>query len=123
MIEGRVNVAREAVVPLSPHNPEARTVEVEAVIDTGFTGFLTLPPVLVTDLALPFVTSGWATLGDGSQIQFDTYRVTLLWEGQPREVLVDEADTAPLLGMALLHRHTLFIEVESGGRVVIQAGS
>ena len=121
MIEGVVNAAREAVVTLSIHGPVGQTVEIESVVDTGFTGFLTLPPDLVTKLALPFVAGGWAMLADGSEVPFDTYRVTVLWEGQPREILVDEADILSLLGMALLDRHTLTIEVESGGRVVIEA--
>ncbi|WP_265273908.1 hypothetical protein [Nostoc sp. KVJ3] len=28
-------------------------VEIECVVDTGFEGFLTLPPIVVTDMDLP----------------------------------------------------------------------
>ena len=31
------------------------------------------------------------------------------------------ADTQPLMGMSLLDGHSLYVEVEAGGRVVIQA--
>ena len=43
MIEGVVNSAYEAVIPLSLRGPAGQAQEVEAVIDTGFTGFVTLP--------------------------------------------------------------------------------
>ena len=100
MILGVVNAGYEAVITLSVQGPEGQAQEVDAVVDTGFTGFLTLPPALVTELALPFETTGHATLADGSEVSFDTYRVTVLWEGQPRYVLADAADTTPLVGMA-----------------------
>ena len=47
MIEGVVNANLEAVVTLSLQDPSGRTREVEAVVDTGFNGYLTLPPMLM----------------------------------------------------------------------------
>ena len=88
---------------------------------TGFTGYLTLPPALVRELALPFVTSGRATLADGREAAFDTYAVTVLWEGGLKEVFADEADTTPLVGMLLMDGCDLTIQVRSGGRVIVQA--
>ena len=121
MIEGVVNSAYEAVIPLSLRGPAGQAQEVEAVVDTGFTGFVTLPPSLVAELGLVFMGTSEATLADGSEVSFDAYDVTVLWEGQPRDVLIDEADTTPLVGMLLLDRHNLNIDVENGGRVLIRA--
>ena len=121
MIEGPVNSAYEAVIPLSLRGPAGQEQVVEAVIDTGFTGFVTLPPALVAELGLAFMGSSEASLADGSQVSFDAYAATVLWEGQPRDVLIDEADTTHLVGMLLLDRHNLNIDVENGGRVLIQA--
>lgn len=50
MIEGAVNSALQAVVGLSFRGPTGRVLEVEAVVDTGFDRFLTLPPRVVTEL-------------------------------------------------------------------------
>ena len=96
-------------------------MDIEAVIDTGFTGFLTLPPAVMTDLRLRYRGRGWATLADGSEVPFDVYGVTVHWDGLPRHIEVDEADSTPLVGMRLLDSHNLNIEVVDGGRVVIQA--
>ena len=121
MIEGVVNSAYEAVVTLTLRGPAGQTREIDAVVDTGFNGFLTLPPALVAELGLPFASIGQATLADGSEVAFDVYGVTVLWDGAARLVEADEADASPLLGMALLAAHSLYVEVADGGSVLIQA--
>ena len=121
MIEGVVNAAYEPVVTLAVQGPSGQTRETEAVIDTGFTGFLTMTPALVTELGLILEGISRATLADGSEVTFDVYDVAVLWDGQPRYVLADVADTTPLVGMRLLDNHNLNIDVVDGGRVIIQA--
>ena len=121
MIEGVVNDAYEAVVTLSMQGPEGQAQEIEAVVDTGYSGFLTLPPGLVDELGLPFAYMGQAFLANDAEVDFDVHYATVLWDGQPRDIEADSTGSTPLVGMLLLDRHTLNIEVESGGRVVIQA--
>lgn len=121
MIEGVVNADFEPVVSLTLQGPAGQTREIEAVIDTGFTGFLTVPTTLAAELGMGYRGRGWATLADGSGVAFDVYAVTVLWDGQPRYVEADAADTTPLVGMQLLDCHSLYVEIENGGRVVIQA--
>ena len=122
MIEGGVNAHREAVVRLPLLSSSGQTRDIEAVIDTGFNGFLTLPPTLVAELGLTRLGQKSMVLANGSRDVFDTYGVTVLWDGQSRFVDVDEADATPLLGMSMLDNHDLSIQVRDGGRVVIQAG-
>ena len=97
MIEGVVNAAYEPVV------------------------VLTVTPALATELGLALEGTSRAILADGSEVTFDVYDVAVLWDDQPRYVLADAADTTPLVGMRMLDRHNLNIDVEDGGRVVIQA--
>ena len=52
---------------------------------------------------------------------FDVHDVTVLWNGQPRHIRADATGSTPLVGMLLLDRHNLNINVERGGRVVIEA--
>ncbi len=119
MIRGEVNAAYEAVVTLPLQDPEGRTRNIEAVVDTGYSGFLTLPPGLVDELGLPFAYVGQAILANDAEVDFDVHYVTVLWDGEPREIEADATGSTALVGMLLLHGHTLNIEVESGGRVVI----
>ena len=121
MIEGVVNANLEAVVTLPLQDTSGRMQEVEAVVDTGFNGYLALPPMLIEDLELPVVGDGEAVLADGSEAAFDVYGITVLWDGQPMYVETGAVGVDPLIGMALLDGHNLNIDVENGGRVLIQA--
>ncbi|MYA49505.1 MAG: hypothetical protein F4047_05615 [Caldilineaceae bacterium SB0670_bin_27] len=58
MIEGVVNAAYEAVITLPLQGPAGQTQEVEAVVDTGFNRFLTLPPEVVNELELHVDSGG-----------------------------------------------------------------
>ena len=122
MIEGVVNTAYEAVVSLSLQGAEGRTQEIEAVVDTGYTGFLTLPSALVDELLLPFAYVGRAFLANDDEVEFDVHNVTVLWDGQPIQVRAAATGSTSLVGMMLLDGHNLNIQVRDGGRVVIQAG-
>jgi len=119
VIEGSVNAAYEAVVRLPVRGPAGETRQIDAVIDTGFTGFLTVPPGLVEELGLLYLTSSQAVLANGSEETFDVYGITLLWNGRPRFVDAFVSNTTPLAGMRLLDNHRLFIDVVSGGQVTI----
>lgn len=121
VIEGVVNANYEVVATLTILSPTGQSQEIDAVVDTGYNGFLTLPLELVTELELTFASVGWAYLADGSEATFNTYGVTALWDGQPRYIEADSVGDTPLVGMQLLANHSLYVEVEPDGRVVIQA--
>ena len=54
MIEGFVNANLEAVVSLSLRGSGGQEREVGAVIDTGYSGSLALPPSLVAETEVAF---------------------------------------------------------------------
>ena len=121
MIEGSVDATLECRVALGLRSPSGEVRDLDAVVDTGFSRFLTLPPSVVEELGLPFAGARLVILADGSEVALDAYAATVLWDGRPREIVVYAADTMPLIGMSMLDGHSLYVEVESGGRVVIQA--
>lgn len=121
MVRGVVNDRLEAIVLLSVIGPSSRTREIEAVIDTGFNGFLFLPAELAEDLDLEFAYTSPVVLADGTTDRFNVFEVTVDWDGRPRHVQTLVSQGAPLVGMGLLHHHSLFVEVVEGGRVVVQA--
>lgn len=121
MISGWVNAYREAIVRLPVRDLQGREQVIEAVIDTGFNGYLTLPPDVIASLDLPFRRNGRAVLGDGSAVTFDIHEAVVLWNGSARRISVDAADTTPLLGMALLYGHELSVQVIEGGEALIRS--
>ena len=120
MITGWVSSNLEATVRLSLQSLRGEEQVIEAVIDTGFSGFLTLPPGLIEALGLRFLKRGQAVLGDGSTVIFNTYEAVILWDGQPRRISVDAAETDPLLGMSLLFGCELTMLVVEGGDTSIR---
>lgn len=121
MITGVVNAQHEATLVVSVQTSEGRSRDVEAILDTGFSGSLTLPPSLIVALGLPFRTRGSALLADGSEARFDIHAATVLWDGAPRKILVEAAGTEPLIGMGLLYGHDIRIRAVDGGDVTIEA--
>src|SRR6266566_2913866 len=117
MITGIVTDNREAVVSLTVSGPNGHQETIHAVIDTGFDGWLSLPPPTIAILGLSWSRRGRAQLADGSTTIFDIFDGSLLWDGAIRRIPVDEADTAPLLGMALLEDFELTMQVRAGGKV------
>jgi predicted aspartyl protease len=66
MISGMVTAFREAVVPLTLVTASGQSVNIDAVIDTGFTGSLTLPASMIAQLGYSFRSRQTIMLGDGS---------------------------------------------------------
>jgi len=121
MMEGVVNLRREATLRIVVGNSNRQLQAVDAVIDTGFNGFLSLPSTIIATLNLPWSGSDFVTLGDGSETYFDLYTGTVIWDGQYQEIDIAESETEPLLGMALLYRYRLQVDNIEGGKVKIEA--
>jgi clan AA aspartic protease len=116
---GIVNADLAAVLTLRVLDASGHPHDVDAVIDTGFNGYLTLPPALAAGLGLQWLCRQQGQLADGSLQTFDVYVGTVEWHGQPQAVEVDAANAQPLLGMALLEGSELRIEVRSGSPLTI----
>jgi clan AA aspartic protease len=121
MITGVVTDRREAVIRLRVRGPAGQDQEIEAIIDTGFDGWLSLPSSIIAQLALTWRQRGRALLADGSESVFDIYEATVDWDGELRRIPVDEAETVPLVGMSLLEGYELSIQVHRGGNVIVRA--
>ncbi len=70
MMHGFVNQRCEALLRIAVGHANAPKQIVEAVIDTGFTGFLSLPPSTITNLGLPWYFRDVGTLGGNLVRQF-----------------------------------------------------
>jgi clan AA aspartic protease len=120
MIHGVVNQSCEAILPIVVKN-DPRTQLVDAVIDTGFSGFLTLPASTIESLDLIWKGRNIATLGDGTSCIFEVYIAVVIWDGQYHTIDINESETMPLIGMQLLRGYDLRIQAIEGGSVTIEA--
>jgi clan AA aspartic protease len=121
VITGIVNANREPTIQLRVGGPDRQEREIEAIIDTGFNGFLTLPPTLIAALDLPRLGRGRAILANGREAVFDIYETIVTWDGRPRPVEADATGTVALVGMSLLDGHDLWIHAVTEGRVTVEA--
>jgi clan AA aspartic protease len=120
MIYGVVNTSYEATIQLVIGNENLQTRMIDAVIDTGYTGFLSLPSEIIFALNLSWTGIDRGTLGDGSEVNFEVYAATVIWDGEYRNIPVNQAETDPLVGMSLLYGYDLRIQAVEGGSVIIE---
>ena len=121
MMQGIVDQNCEVTIRLVVGNLDSQRQMIDAVIDTGFTGFLTLPSSVLADLNLRAYRREEGILGDGSTCVFDVYRGLVIWDGELRRIDINESDTEPLVGMGLLYGYRMQLDVIEGGTVTIQA--
>jgi clan AA aspartic protease len=117
MITGIVNADFEPIIPLSICGSDGKVYTQEAIVDTGFNGWLSLPPDLIAELNLKWKRRGRAILGDGTECVFNVYEAVLVWDGNMLTIPIDEADSEPLVGMSLMQGYQLTVQVFEGGHV------
>ncbi len=117
---GAVNAQLEAEVRVRLRGPAGNEIEVTAVIDTGYTGSLTLPAGTASALGLVRQAGGRAVLADGSVRRFDTFAAEVMWGGAWIGVVVSAVGDEVLLGMSLLAGCGLWVEAVPGGAVEIR---
>lgn len=120
MIHGVVNENLEAAVPLRIRRSATYELDVEAVIDSGFNGFLTVAPEVIESLTLPRIGKSRVLSASGKEEILDLYEVDILWDGTWRTVEAEAADTVTLVGMSLLQGYNLSIEAVVSGRIKIE---
>ncbi len=120
MISGRVVANQGPVIPIVVRDADGEEHSFAAIVDTGFTGWMTLPRGIISALGLSCDEQTIAILADGTSTVLDTYHVTMIWDNQPKEVLVDELESEPLVGMRLLDGFRLVVDAIDGGPVRIE---
>jgi clan AA aspartic protease len=121
MIVGHVNSRREAIIQLAVLGESKQPQGIKAIIDTGYTGFLTLPSAIITTLELTWFMQEEGFLGDGSLCMFNVFEAAVIWDGQIKPIEINESETDPLVGMGLLEGYELNIQGFAGGVVTIKA--
>ncbi len=115
----------EAVVALSVQGDDGATEGVDFIIDTGYTGEMTLPQEIIDRLNLRTVdydgyeTTPTVILADGAILPVAVYVTGVWWHDRLRIVEVDSIGSNPLIGMTLLQGSNLRVDAIPGGLVTI----
>jgi predicted aspartyl protease len=78
MMFGVVNNNCEAIIKVVVGQVRSPKVAIDAVIDTGFTSFLSLPLSVITDLGVPWHYRDVGVLGDGSEVVFEIDKASVI---------------------------------------------
>ncbi len=127
MVTGTVKaeVSKDGLTYLKPQitisvaNANHIFVNLDAIVDTGFTGWLALPGDTIEELELTRYGQRPANQAGGIGI-FTIYGALVSWHGEHRPVLVHQNSGEPLVGMALLEGSRLTVEASDGGVVIIE---
>jgi clan AA aspartic protease len=90
------------------------------LVDTGFNGWLTLPPAIIASLGLSWHKEAYGVLAEGRSTLFNAFNAEILWDGQKKSVYVGELGSDTLIGMRLLDGFRLTMETTDGGPVQIE---
>ena len=121
MISGSVAddlLARISVQVSSPASDEEAIVN--AIVDTGFNGYLMLPKSAVRDLELKQQGIRPAILADGKLGSAKVYRANVQWDGEVRNVQVVATEVDPLVGTSLLRGFKLTVDIVKAGAIQIE---
>jgi clan AA aspartic protease len=117
---GEVTSERRITMRLVVIGPGGAAVGTTAMLDTGFSDALTLPPPLVELLDLPLQTTMPVTLAHGVRVTMRIFEARVLWYGQERLVRVHESENVPLIGVGLLYGSRLGVDVLDGGTLTLE---
>lgn len=120
MIRGSVTEGKAVLVEFGIMDNDGRIWPIQAELDTGFTGDLSLPPSAIQRLCLPNLGPRSFALADGTRTLMNSYSGRVFWHEQPIEVVVVQSDGVPLIGMGLLWGSRVTLEAMSGGNVIIE---
>lgn len=121
MTYGTVTSDCKIVMPLNVRSKDGSSVSVDAIVDTGFNGHLTLPENLLRLVHAQEDNVWTVELGDGNTVEMNSYAIEVNWQGSNRRVVVLESESEPLLGMSMLWDHRVSFDAVDGGKVSVVA--
>ena len=121
MTTGHIDQHGHPVLPVDLFDRQGRLHRVEAMIDTGFDDFLTLPAHLVQRMGLVWASRMPMQAATSEWAQFDVYAADVLWLGNRLPLRVLQTQSEILVGTRLLWETQLTVQFWEGGSVNVQA--
>ncbi len=117
MIIGIVNANEDPISRLIVYGQGAIMHEVEAVVDTGFNEYLSLPKDLIDALGLPYLEEEIIRLANGQEEVCRVFAAEVIWDGEAKAARVQANEGSPLIGMALMRGYEINIQARVGGDI------
>jgi clan AA aspartic protease len=119
VIQGTRNPNREAIVSIAIRNDNSGEVTTEAVVDTGFNGYISLTREVIERLQLSPFSTAERLLADGTRAVTNLYIARIVWHGRELIVAAEDVEDTCLIGMELLLDNLATFDVRNGGPVTI----
>ena len=119
---GTIDASGEALVPLTVEGlgSEGTQHDVEALLDTGFDGFLALPPTLIDVLDLEQVSREQYMTASG-EIHFTGVYEAVVVFGDRRRVIDEIVEAAePLMGVGCLWEFKVCLGFREDGDITLE---
>ena len=113
MITGIVNPDFDPINQISICGLDGKVYTQDAIVDTGFNGWLSLPP----DLFAKRRGRAFLVMEVNASSMSIKYKAVLFWGGNFLTILIDEGDSEPLVSMSVMEGYQLMVQVPEGGHV------
>lgn len=110
----------EPWLTISVADSDGELHQVHVIVDTAFTGCLTLPEAVIRRLGLVREGVQQATVASGEVESFDYCEISVQWHDQCHTVQVFESIDQSLLGTELLEGSRVTVDTWEGGDVMIE---
>ena len=94
-------------------------VSMEALLDSGFTGAVSLPLRVIKELNLTWSGEHSVTLGDASEVGVDLYEGIVEFAGSRYRCAILSTGDVPTVGMHLMQEARICFEAVPGGVVTL----
>ena len=120
MIVGTVNDKLEPRIPLLVESSGGNQRQVDALVDTGFTGMLSLPQETVDQLQLMPDANGAALLADEQWHECSAFWGFVVWHGQSLFKRIHSLGAEVFVGTEFLSGTAMAAEFRPGGKVTLE---
>ncbi len=111
------------MLPIAIMDDNGRLWPLEAILDTGFVGELSLPHNVISRLGLSQAGNLNFVLANGEPTRLRTYHGRVFWHEQLLDIVVTQTGDAPLVGIKLLSGSRITMDIFPGGDVLIEETS
>ena len=120
---GYINEYLEAIIKVTIFNSVGEAITIDAMVDTGYSGFLALPRNTINELGLSWTGTTEGILADDTEISINVFRGVIVLQDMRAHIDVEEAGRLPLIGMSLLYGQDFEMRVLSGNPVYVRLAS